>query len=646
MKQHRVVKRILCMVLSVVLLITPILASGGASSPIAVLFNRNTGESQTALERIMEETGFVYGVNVPWITHGKSLGNSGVSMLQGGNPVEIDNLETYERIFTNIKAIGFNAVSLWMFTNMEGIKMDSQGIVEGFDDQFLKNLDKTLKLGQDLDLPVNITLQPHLDEVYNRSDKHSYDVMTQCVVNPDAREAYIKKIILPLCDVLKKYESNLLAVTTYCEPEMDTYADYGGYVFGTSFDKVAEFVTEVTAAARKKLPNIPFSVASGSDPYRAYRYNDCGLDIIGVDVYNNQGTVPDVKASNVTKPMWMTEFGELYTGGNTTSNDFHMANFMNFLDNAHEQGYVGAFYWYFNGLPPLSMIKNNKNYSDLRPIASALRSRILDEQYALANIENVADTPSILYSDDPMYLSWMSSRSAETYTIEYSQDGKKFEILDTVEADKVTNESGVCSYALGSVKKQGVDYYWRVSVTTYEELKATSDVKKYYLPRYTCEPEDNLLTNTDFESGDYSGWTWTGPADRAPTVENEENKFWQNEDHPVTIRGQYSVRVKSDKDNATSAFYQTVKVKPNTVYHYYFYYFNAWSTSEVNFVDTADNTSFAKIKMPDSSSGSWTQCDGIFTTGPSTTEIRVNFGGYAGGTGNFVYLDDFYFFED
>lgn len=586
-------------------------------------------------DELIAENGFIYGVNAPWVQAGKSMGLGGntVNEILGEGREREDPLEDYIRVLTNCKAIGYDAVKIWLFREGDGIRFSESGDVLGFDEYFMDDFTALMDFAQQIGMPIDITLLPHQETLYEYgAEIHSR--LTQFIVNPTYRAHYLERIVKPICELLdEKYRDTILSVTLYCEPEGDTYGEgdevSSNFEYGTSWNVLVDCMNEMSACVRQYLPDVPVTATSGFNPYHVYRFNDVDLDIVGVDVYNNSGSVPDPEDMMVNKPMWLTEFGQDTSNGYNHSDDFHITNTLNFYENAKANGYTGAFYWSFNGYPPLSTTYAHTTYSSLRPVAAVLHYRLVDEAHVRNGTDRYtqADKPSLLYGDDPLTLQWIASRDAASYRIERSLDGNSWQQFASVQdANSITNSANICSYGI-STDEQGRDYYYRVAVTTLDGLTAVSDPIKLFMPQITCSEDENLLKNGGFETGTFEGWT---AAEDMVLVEKSAEEGTQ--------AGNYCAKLPGANDGNWHNFHQTVKLKANTQYRITFYSKHLWDKYTNNFKVVSDSTEYINTKI--AIGNDFTLNTYTFTTGDTEEEVGIYF------VDNYepIYIDSVYLF--
>lgn len=170
------------------------------------------------------------------------------------------------------------------------------------------------------------------------------------------------------------------------------------------------------------------------------------------------------------------------------------------------------------------------------------------------------------------------------------------------------------------------------------------------------DSNDKLL-NGDFETGDTSGWIWTGD-ERAVLIEDEENCTCDYAGFPFSILGVFSPKVYADIQGAsTNHFYQLINCEPNSVFEYSFYVWSGWADVFVNIYDGK----YGQRKLCDtmiinngSSWGKWYHFSGSVKTGSDAEYIRLDFSARGGIkalyedstiSGNFFYVDDVIFRE-
>ena len=610
-------------ILAVLLVLTSCLS-------VSAVFSSSDQQVKSAYDKIMERDGFVYGVVIPWFSTGSAGGDFG-EIQAAGLPCKYDRKEV-EKTFYNCKSIGFQSVSIWLMRNMQGARFDSNGNVLGFDSYFLQNVEDMLKIAQEMDLHLILNINPHCSTGLTNYSKETYDLYMQSLFVPEKREVYLEKIIDPLLELFSKYEDTVLAVAPYVEPEGDVYGTKGSNSsWGTTWENMADYIRAVAQRSKKIMPDVPVTVGSGWLGYKPLStglYNTLGLDIIGQDVYNDHGDLREIKSLKVSKPVWLTEYGPATS--DNYSDDFQMYYVLNFLNNAQELGYKGAFI-YLNGSEDQSSQGFKKYDGSVRPVVSALHFRILDNAYERQEIEQPIDKPGFYISGSN--INWFASRGAEAYTLERSSDKKSWEVignkLDAVELDKWGNN--ICSYN-DETAAEGQDYYYRVTAHLEDGTKIVSDpscvISK---PKSTCKPEENLLKNTDFETGDLTHFLTTGKDGAIEVISDPSGDNVHGGAHALHMSG----------SGTWEYVRQQTTCKPNTDYTFTLFAKATGSEKNVScfkFLDK-DKKDFTnnQIFVCD---GEWHQYTITFNSKSNSTLYL-----YLGDGTTDVYIDDLYLFE-
>lgn len=447
-------------------------------------------------DKIIDEEGFIFGINEPWFG-ANAQGAQFASGNFNGMSCRFDDSLVYADLF-NLKALGFTSVNIWFVITDQGAVYDSKGYITALKDVYVTNIKKVLNWAKQLDLGLTITLNTHNDNYAKKQGKDVYNLSMQHITDSKSREAYTKNALIPVLNILKEYEPWIVSLVAYCEPDLDVYPNYS---WGVSQKVMNGFISDVTKTCKTLMPNVPIGLASFE--HSAYKYNDTGLDYVGLDVYNNLGYVPDVAEQNCTIPLTLTEFACI---DQSISEDTRAGLMYNMYKEAVEKGYVAGWFWaydigYTDFVTPYTQ-------SEFTVLAGVAYNLMLDNRYKCRGVdtETVIDTPVWLAFDpDKIKIYFMSSRQADTYTIERSKDGKNFEVIakDIPSIDLDVYGNGICEYK-DLTREYLVDYYYRVTAkgdngTAVSKLSAPIN---YAMP--LGAGPDNLVKDYSFESGTLS----------------------------------------------------------------------------------------------------------------------------------------------
>ena len=549
--------KILGKTLTVLILCVAIALSAISVLAVADMFVKNKKYRNT-YERILARDGFIYGS----VMH--QYGGKNIFGARRVAPKDKQALPGYDEavmrdVLQNHKAMGLNSISFWLFTNYAGIEIDEVGNILGLDEYFEKNLRAVLKLCREYDVTASLATYVHPGEMMAQDGITNYymERIMQPIVNPEIRQQYVEKVLYPVADIVKEYEDIVIMMDVFAEPE-STIDGSNGYAFSTDWETTYDFIKASVQAFKKKLPDMPVTCASGWGSNLSL-YNNLGLDIIGADVYNNDGSVYDPSEQITDAPVIAREYGISSNIGR--DEELQLAHATKFLDNAIKAGYVGAYFYQFNGwnTETWSLTKSYTNVNDLRPLCAPLSYYIADKIAKHRGIEtsddSVAEAPHILGLDNPFMVQWIAARNADKYTIEGSKDNKNWTVLakDLLPEDVDEDGDNMCRYRLSEVA-QGTGYYYRIKVVNYNGKETYSAARKYNIPLITCSDQENLLKNYSFETGDLSEWRTDDNDAFFPVEESDGGTYGTKAVHITPAGGRWPY------------FYQSVNVKPNTDY--------------------------------------------------------------------------------
>lgn len=607
--------------------------------------------TKSLYQQAIDDHGFIYGINYPWISgQGCSLSDN-----EARNLTSTFDSQSVETGFYNVKKIGFDAAILWVFMQAEGIDFDENGDVVGVQDKLLKNLETTLKIAKKHGVGLSLTIMPHLDynlESGNYSgSKERYDKYSRMFTDPTVREHFFDKAVVPVLELINKYRDTVFAISTTCEPEGDIYGTPNGYKpFGTTIENMTEFMKIMVKYSRKYVPDIPVWSTSGWDHADSLQYfNQIDFDFIGRDIYDNKGAVPSVENATITTPVMLGEFGPGGDRSNYANTLFHLENYKNFITNAKEAGYTGAFYWCYNAKGQWMSLLADSDTSYMAQVPNIYYT-IKDGTNEFKGIERpVLDAPTMLYHNVDGSINFIASRDAYEYIIERSLDGKAFSKLDTVAADTVDKTGNLIGVYKDETAEAGVAYYYRVTAVDMDGNTAVGDVS---LPvkakRTTCEPSENLIVDYSFETRTHLDDLKTAPWRLGGTSNPEDILKWnviKGEAGVDTHSGNTAVKLtaKAEGNSSTWAYVGiNVTLKKDTNYTFTFHAKSdkgkvLWKRAETSGLKVRYE---ATTSIKESDLGIWKAYTHTFNTGECE-----NFTFVFADNGGTVTIDDLYLFE-
>lgn len=411
------------------------------------------------VEQLLDRDGFLYGIVAPWFesdSYGCDMGRD--------EPRGLDCKFRYHKVkelFYNCKAVGFNCVRLWLFEIMEGIAFDDDGFAKGLDPEMWRNIHTILELAESMDLYLIVTFQPHISFSLEYPDPYRH--YTKIIHSPEHVRSFTENVIAPLSRLFGTC-NHVLMLDIYAEPEGDTLGEYGNRIqpYGGTWEQMRHYIRSVAKTIRENAPGMPVTACSGWQEYKTLRaglYNNLDLDYIGVDIYNDPGTLAPVDTLGCTKPVWLAEFGP-ETKYNW-DDDFSTRNALAFYENAVQNGYIGAFFWMYgfaNSTNREALMLLNTN-GKLRGAADHLRPLFHDgiqrHRYGMVHPE----PPAFTSFTDCRQISWFGSRMAKCYWLERSEDRCQWTCVAVIAA-----VSGQSRYEYDdSTAKPGEGYYYRVA---------------------------------------------------------------------------------------------------------------------------------------------------------------------------------------
>ena len=617
-------------VVAAVLIVTAVsaVAIGGYSGP---------KKNETLYQKAIDDHGFIYGLNYAWVgEQRRSLGDNQINNTKNS----FDEKSVRTGLY-NISKLGIDCTTIWLFMGGDGLEFDSTGDVTGVQPLFLKNLETVLKIATEYGVALNFTVQPHFD--YNiesglySGSKKAYDKYTRMVTDPTVREHYIDKAVTPVLKLINKYRKIIFSITAYCEPEADIYGETNFYKpWGTTKEVMTDFIGEIVKASRRELSGIPVWVTSGWNHDETLQcFNKLGLDFIGRDIYQDYSDVPSVSDAVITTPVVLGEFGPSEASAKSTNNSFHMRNYKNFIKNAMEAGYTGAFYWMYNGKGSMQSLLGTSDTTYM-PLLSTMYYTVKDNKNAAKGIEQKLDAPIMLAADIDGTLNFIASRNAEKYIVQRSADGKGWSVLTELDAGSVDESGNLIGTFYDESAEAESTYYYRIIAVDFEGGKAVSDVSQpVKFGKVICDESENMVADFSFEN----------LKSREELGIIDDTGVWDvvtGDEGEVTHSGKTAVKCNGDGSSTWSWFYKTVNVQPNTTYTYTVFAKSESGTIQYKVLDAGKPHPENRIVQKTTSAvhlDEWVRYTTVFNSGTATA-VRLAF---ADG-GGVITVDDMYLF--
>lgn len=478
-------------------------------------------ETGTGLyDQVLEKEGFIYGVNLPWITQADD-GSTWAANAVTGAPSSFDE-DKLEAVLRDIKAIGFTGVRVQLFRGLQGLTLDGDGLVSGLGEDMKANLETLLKTAKKLDLHLAFVLLPGVAEEAYAKGKATYDKLSQIIANPGV---YLENVVAPVCEILSAYPEAVLSVDVLSNPEDEIYET--GKIYGTTWDVVRNFIKANAEAVKKALPNVPVMASSADRAQAAVKaglLNNLGLDIVGVTNYSDSGSVTPAKDFRSPSPLWVVDMG-VETDDNLLP-DFLSQTTQKLYDNAKAGGYRAAFFAQY-GDKALGKVSANSLLDEngaMRTACTSIHFQIIDNAVERAETEveedNRQDKPAFLNIESTTGIKWFGNRDAVSYKLERSTDGTTWSTVADLDADTVDPASSfLISYSDVSAEVNHF-YCYRVTAVTLGGGEVVSDpTDPLYVPQLVCDPEDNIVPDYGFESGKLDRDLWY--------FNDSDQEFWE-----------------------------------------------------------------------------------------------------------------------
>ena len=472
---------------------------------------------RNAYEKLMAEDGFVYGMDYfVFGTNNDGPWALGYNEFYNSEPVFDEYV--VQNDFYNIKALGFNAVNFWLMYSLCGIKFDhTTGYASGLDQTFLQNLVKALEAARAVDLKVVVSLQPQSsfpNPIGSMKEGYSKESLTQKYLQfywrDEARDAYMKNVIKPLCEeVLQYYQDTIIICDITVENGSDWIDDdeIGRSQFGngTTSENMERFVTDVNTTIKSVMPDTMTSTEDITLRDCGWHWNDTGIDLHGINMYNDYGSLHSVAEYYSNTPIYVGECNLAHSYEGNANLSSWENNQILFFKEAKNKGYIGAFHfsWSTGGGFYTMFTGNSLQYETMRPLALKFNALLNDMKNEYNETEGTPDKPVLLSNAGGNNVYWVGGRTMTRFKLERSLDGgKTWTVISSKLADgengckMLTN--GLYTYNDSAVG-EGDSFNYRVTAYNDEEgissVSEPNNVAEYFVP-----PE--LVIDGGFESVD------------------------------------------------------------------------------------------------------------------------------------------------
>lgn len=284
----------------------------------------------------------VYGVNLPWL-HGSYGHDLAVNEHYPDWGYAFDAAQA-EKPFAEARALGFDAVRVWLCENAEGVVTDARGRVCGVHPALLENLGRLSEYAARESLTVYWTL---LDA---NSWKREGDALTHAILTDvDQSARFAEHVAAPIARALDPKTTFALEVLN--EPEVMTPACANEGEPAVEWDALGRAIRTIGDAVRAERA-VP--ITAGTMHVFLDELWRCGaaLDAVDVHVYHHDGGLPSVAqlAEHAGDPRIGVEIpvfgGECGLPQEETPPHARLAHY---LYNAERDGYAALFLWRLEG---------------------------------------------------------------------------------------------------------------------------------------------------------------------------------------------------------------------------------------------------------------------------------------------------------
>lgn len=446
--------------------------------------------AETFDELVEQKGGFVSGINCPWFISDGFGNDIGYTVLNNYSRTYF-NMDLVKEAFTNIKAVGYDIVKLYISSNQQGILFDDEGTVVGVEPVYKRNLASILEYAEKIGLYVALCI--NVGDVMiaaGQKDKSRWDKYRQHIYKEEKTTYYLDNWLTPIIEMASEYP-NFILVDLYGEPQQEA----GWKVnVGTKWERMYSFIKREHECVKKANPKMQTFVSSVSaDSLMAGDFDDIGLDYYGYNTYDySSGVGYDPKELFMDASLI---YGEIGQPDNLPDTEERMSYFCtSYLDGCVEMGYKAAFFWSYGAGGSRAIIDSQNR---VRTGVLSAYFWHLDREYARTGYEGM-DAPTMMYST-ALAIRFIGSRTAEKYRLERSNDKSNWTSVKTFGADE-EQYADFLYELIDNTALEGNTYYYRVVAIDEEgNEKASNATDEIYFDRLTCNEDENLIKDFSFE---------------------------------------------------------------------------------------------------------------------------------------------------
>ncbi len=639
---------------------TPLTANSTQQIPLAHGTTVNNGEFvfkigdtkyKNEYERILAEDGFIYGMDWDWFGNwSEGTTSFGDNEITGYKSVY--RAGYVERSLYNMKALGYNAVSVWITHDGGGISYDENGLATGINASYVTNLTAFLNSCRKVGIDFVPTLLVHgyasnygqasnglsVQQKYYKFFRYYYDEA--------ARTAFLNNVIAPTCEILKNYQDIIPMIDLTVENGTNAVNDPSNGMlhttyFGTTWENMCKLINGMSDTVKEDMPNILTTVEDVGWENNSSKYNDLRVDVIGRNEYSSSGTIADLTTRYITKPSYLGEYNTS-EDSNSITDEKQKQTLIKFLENAIDGGYIGAFYYNWNneagGKRCFFNSDNCDDYEAFRPFVTDLCYNITDLKNEYKGITNYNYKPVILYCNGSKDIYFVGGKNVNHFKLERTTNGTDwFVVNENINFNDAMLDNGIIKYTDNTMVAEQT-YSYRVTAILNDSSEVVSDPSnefELFVP--------TVIFSDSFEAGSLNGnksaansngWydaAWGSPIGEFSTATARTGSY--------SLHADYANGIGTNRDYGAKWAYN-LELTPGTMYNLSYWFKNAAGSINVCVKDgTADTSCGGYGSVGVTNDNEWHQCTFKFTC-PSSGKVRICIQSLKNDATKF-YLDDF-----